>query len=360
MRVAKTIELDAQTERELRALSQRKRIEVRLQQRARIVLLAAKGMRNKDIAADIGLDRRQVALWRARFLEGGIEALSKDAPRSGRPASVMAEMESRIVQATLHEKPANATHWSTRTLAKHLGVGATTVRTAWRNNGLRPHLIRTFKVSRDPRFEDKLLDVVGLYLNPPEHALVLSCDEKSQIQALNRTQPGLPLKAGRAGTVTHDYKRHGTTTLFAALNTLDGRVISMCQPRHRHEEWSKFLKLIERKTPKHLSLHLIVDNYGTHTHPDVQAWLGKHPRFVMHFTPTSASWLNMVERFFRDISENRIKRDSFTSVAELELAIELYIANHNAHPKPFIWTATASDILAKVSRAKAALAAVAR
>lgn len=193
MRVAKTIELDAQTERELRVLSQRKRIEVRLQQRARIVLLAAKGIQNKDIAADVGLDRRQVALWRARFLEGGIEALSKDAPRSGRPASVMAQMESRVVQATLYEKPANATHWSTRTLAEHLGVGATTVRTAWRNNGLKPHLSRTFKVSRDPRFEDKLLDVVRLYLNPPEHALVLNCDEKSQIQALNRTQPGLTL-----------------------------------------------------------------------------------------------------------------------------------------------------------------------
>jgi len=261
---------------------------------------------------------------------------------------------------TLQTKPAAATHWSTRTLAEHLGLGATTIRRVWKHNGIKPHLARSFKLSRDPRFEDKVLDVVGLYLNPPEHALVLSCDEKSQIQALNRTQPGLPMKRGRAGTFTHDYKRHGTTTLFAALNTLDGTVISMCQPRHRHEEWLKFLKLIERKTPKHLSLHLIVDNYGTHTHPDVQAWLGKHPRFVMHFTPTSASWLNMVERFFRDISENRIKRDSFTSVAELELAIDLYIANHNVHPKPFIWAATASDILAKVTRAKAALARAVR
>ena len=226
MRVAKAVELDAQTARELRVLSQRKRIEVRLQQRARIVLLAAKGMQNKDIAVEVDLDRRQVALWRERFVVGGIDALRKDAPRSGRPASVMAEMESRIVRATLHEKPVNATHWSTRTLAEHLGMGATTVRTAWRNNGLKPHLSRTFKVSRDPRFEDKLLDVVGLYLNPPEHALVLSCDEKSQIQALNRTQPGLPMKTGRAGTVTHDYKRHGTTTLFAALNTLESAVAS--------------------------------------------------------------------------------------------------------------------------------------
>jgi transposase len=360
MRVAKTIELDAPTQRELRILSQSRRIEVRLQQRARIVLLAAKGLQNKDIALEVGLDRRQVALWRQRFLEGGIDALRKDAPRSGRPASVMQEMESRIVQVTLHEVPTDATHWSTRTLAEHLGVGATTVRRAWRNNGLKPHLSRTFKVSSDPHFEDKLLDVVGLYLNPPEHALVLSCDEKSQIQALNRTQPGLPMKAGRAGTVTHDYKRHGTTTLFAALSTLDGRVISMCQPRHRHTEWLKFLRLIDRSTPKHLSLHLIVDNYATHKHPAVQEWLAKHPRFHMHFTPTSASWLNMVERFFRDITDKRIRRDNFTSVAELERAIELYVAQHNDDPKPFIWTASASDILAKVSRAKASLARASR
>jgi transposase len=305
----------------------------------------------------VGLDRRQVALWRSRFLQGGIDAMRQDAPRSGRTPTITAEVESRIVHATLNSKPAAATHWSTRTLAEHLGLSATTVRRVWRRNGLKPHLSRTFKLSRDPRFEDKLVDVVGLYLNPPDHALVLSCDEKSQIQALNRTQPGLPMKRGRAGTFTHDYKRHGTTTLFAALNTLDGSVISMCQPRHRHEEWLKFLRLIDRKTPKRLTLHLIVDNYGTHTHPDVQAWLPKHPRFVMHFTPTGASWLNMVERFFRDLSENRIKRDSFTSVAELELAIDLYIADHNADPKPFIWTADAKDILAKVTRAKKAAAA---
>ena len=239
-----------------------------------------------------------------------------------------------------------------------MGLGPTTIRRIWQRNGIKPHRQDTFKLSRDPRFEDKLLDVVGLYLQPPEHALVLSCDEKSQIQALNRTQPGLPMKPGRAGTVTHDYKRNGTTTLFAALNTLDGTVISMCQPRHRHQEWLKFLRLIDRKTPKHQQLHLIVDNYRTHIHPEVQAWLAKHPRFFMHFTPTSASWLNMVERFFRDISEKRIRRDSFTSVPELELAIDLYVAHHNANPKPFIWTASASDILAKVTRAKAALATV--
>ena len=360
MRIAKMIELDQDTERELRVLVRRRTVQARLQQRALVVLLAAEGRQNKDIADQAGLDRRQVALWRARFLAGGIDALRKDAPRSGRPATITAEIESRIVQTTLHSKPANATHWSTRTLAEHLGFGATTVRRVWQSNGLKPHLGRTFKLSRDPRFEDKLLDVVGLYMNPPEHALVLSCDEKSQIQALNRTQPGLPIKRGRAGTVTHDYKRHGTTTLFAALNTIDGSVISMCQPRHRHGEWLKFLRLINRSTPKHLSLHLIVDNYATHSHPEVQKWLERNPRFVMHFTPTSASWLNMVERFFRDITDKRIRRDSFTSVAELELAIELYVAHHNIKPKPFIWTASAKDILAKVTRAKAALATAAR
>ena len=360
MRVAEKIDLDAQAERKLRILSKRRRVEARVQQRASVILLAAKGWQNKDIATEVKLDRRQVALWRRRFLDGGVDALLRDASRSGRTPSVTPEIESRIVKTTLHEKPAAATHWSTRTLAAHLGLSATTVRRVWRRNGLKPHLQETFKLSRDPRFVDKLVDVVGLYLNPPEHAIVLSCDEKSQIQALNRTQPGLPMKRGRAGTMTHDYKRNGTTTLFAALNTLDGTVISMCQDRHRHEEWLKFLRLIDRKTPKHLQLHLIVDNYATHKHPDVQQWLAKHPRFFMHFTPTSASWLNMVERFFRDISENRIKRDSFTSVSELERAIAQYINHHNNDPKPFIWTASADDILAKVIRAKAALARVGR
>lgn len=360
MRVAEKIELDAQAERDLRTLSKGRRVEARVQQRASVILLAAKGWQNKDIAAEVKLDRRQVALWRRRFVDGGVKALLRDASRAGRTPKVTPAVESRIVNTTLHEQPAAATHWSTRTLGAHLGLSATTVRRVWRRNGLKPHLQDTFKLSRDPRFVDKLVDVVGLYLNPPEHAIVLSCDEKSQIQALNRTQPGLPMKRGRAGTMTHDYKRNGTTTLFAALNTLDGTVISLCQDRHRHEEWLKFLRLIDRKTPKHLQLHLIVDNYATHKHPEVQQWLAKHPRFVMHFTPTSASWLNMVERFFRDISENRIKRDSFTSVAELEQAIAQYIAHHNQNPKPFIWTARADDILAKVTRAKAALAQVPR
>ena len=351
MRVADTIELDPQVERRLRVLSK---------QRASAILLAAKGWQNIDIAAEVKLDRRQVALWRRRFIDGGVQALMQDATRSGRTPSVTPEVELRIVNTTLHEKPAAATHWSTRTLAEHLGLSATTVRRIWKRNGLKPHLQRTFKLSRDPNFVDKLVDVVGLYLDPPDKAIVLSCDEKSQIQALNRTQPGLPMKRGRAGTMTHDYQRHGTTTLFAALNTLDGTVISMCQDRHRHEEWLKFLRLIDRQTPKRLKLHLIADNYSAHKHPDVQAWLLKHPRFVMHYTPTSASWLNMVERFFRDISENRIKRESFASVADLEQTIAHYIEHHNENPKPFIWTARAADILAKVTRAKAALANVGR
>jgi transposase len=360
MRVAQKVELDAQAERELRIMSNRRRVQARVQQRARAVLLAGQGWQNKDIAAEVKLDRRQVALWRRRFIAGGIPALLQDAARSGRTPSVTPQVESRIVKTTLQDKPVAATHWSTRTLAAHMGLSATTIRRVWQRNGLKPHRQETFKLSRDPRFEDKLVDVVGLYLNPPEHAIVLSCDEKSQIQALDRTQPGLPMKRGRAGTMTHDFKRNGTTTLFAALNTLDGTVLSMCQERHRHEEWLKFLRLIERKTPKRMQLHLIADNYSAHKHPAVQKWLDKHPRVVMHFTPTSASWLNMVERFFRDISENRIKRDSFASVTELEQAIAQYIEHHNENPKPFVWTANAHDILAKVTRAKAALAQVGR
>jgi transposase len=355
MRVAERIELDANTDRQLRILSKRRRVQARVQQRARLILLAAEGWQNKDIAVQVELDRRQVALWRRRFIEGGIKALLQDASRPGRSPSVTPEVEARIVNATLREKPLAATHWSTRTLAAQLGLSATTIRRVWARNGLKPHLRETFKLSRDPRFVDKLHDIVGLYLNPPEHALVFSCDEKSQIQALDRTQPGLPMKKGRAGTMTHDYKRNGTTTLFAALNVLDGTVVSMCQPQHRHEQWLMFLRLIERKTPKRLTVHLIADNYATHKHPQVQLWLAKHPRFIMHFTPTSASWLNMVERFFRDLSEKRIKRDSFASVADLQRAIAEYIEHHNSHPKPFVWTASANDILAKVTRAKAAM-----
>lgn len=356
MRVAEKIELDAQVERELRVLSKRRRVEARVQQRARIILLAARGWQNKDIATEVNLDRRQVALWRTRYLTGGVAGLLRDAPRPGRKPRVTAEMEAHLVDTTLQQKPVTATHWSTRTLAAHSGFSATTVRRVWQRNGLKPHLQSTFKLSNDKHFVEKLCDIVGLYLNPPERALVLCCDEKSQIQALNRTQPGLPMKKGRAATMTHDYKRHGTTTLFAALNMLDGKVIGMCQPRHRHQEWLKFLQRIDQQTPQELDLHLIVDNYCTHKHQKVQRWLARHPRFHVHYTPTSASWLNMVERFFRDITQNRIRRESFTSVTELQQAIYNYLDHHNGDPKPFIWTAKAEDILAKVTRAREALA----
>ncbi len=257
----------------------------------------------------------------------------------------------KVVRLTTQSTPQGATHWSTRTLAARVGISDSSVLRIWRANGLKPHLVETFKVSRDPQFVEKLEDIVGLYLSPPEHALVLCCDEKSQVQALDRTQPGLPLKKGRAGTLTHDYKRHGTTTLFAALNTLDGSVIARCDNRHRHHEWLTFLRQIDRETPKDKALHLICDNYATHKHPTVRAWLAKHPRFHVHFTPTSASWLNMVERFFRDITTERLRRGVFRSLPELINAIKEYIAVHNHDPKPFVWTAKANDILQKVIRA---------
>lgn len=301
---------------------------------------------------------RVAARWRARFLAAGVDALLQDATRPGRPRTArQAAAVQEVVRITLEVIPAGATHWSTRTLAEHLGTNASAVARIWRDHGLKPHRIESFKLSNDPHFVHKLEDIVGLYLNPPEHALVLCCDEKTQIQALDRTQPGLPLKRGRGRgtTMTHDYKRNGVTTLFAALNVLTGKVLSMSDQLHRHQEWLRFLKMIDRNTPKAKQLHLIVDNYATHKHPEVIDWLGKHPRFHMHFTPTSSSWLNRVERFFRDITDKHIRRGVCTSVPDLEAAINEYIAVHNAKPKPFIWTAKASDILAKVARARAAL-----
>jgi len=356
MRVAKPVQLSTDDDRRLRILSKRKRIEARIQMRARILLLAAEGMSDKDIAQKLGTDRRVAARWRARFLAAGVEGLLQDATRPGRPRTArQAANVEQVVRITLEEPPEGSTHWSTRTLAAHLGTSASAVARIWRAHGLKPHRIKSFKLSNDPHFIDKLEDIVGLYLNPPEQALVLCCDEKTQIQALDRTQPGLPLKRGRGKTMTHDYKRNGVTTLFAALNMLTGKVLAMTDQLHRHQEWLRFLKMIDRKTPKNKDLHLIVDNYATHKHPEVLAWLKKHPRFYMHFTPTSSSWLNMVERFFRDITDQRIRRGVFTSVPDLEAAINEYIAVHNAKPKPFIWTAKASDILAKVTRARATL-----
>ena len=356
MRVAKPVQPNADDDRRLRILCRRKRVEARVQMRARIVLMAARGMTDKDIAHKLDTDRRVAARWRARFLAAGVDGLLQDASRPGRPRTArMAANVEHVVRVTLEETPQGATHWSTRTLAAHLGTSASAVARIWREHGLKPHRIESFKLSNDPRFIEKLEDIVGLYLDPPEHALVLSCDEKTQIQALDRTQPGLPLKRGRGTTMTHDYKRNGVTTLFAALNVLTGQVLSMTDQLHRHQEWLRFLKKIDHNTPQTKELHLIVDNYATHKHPEVLAWLAMHPRFHIHFTPTSASWLNMVERFFRDITDKRIRRGVFASVAELEAAINEYIAVHNAKPKPFIWTAKASDILAKVTRARAAL-----
>ena len=319
------------------------------------MLLAAEGLENKQIARRMGVTPEKAARWRDRFLAGGIVALEKDAPRPGRTRTITNRRVKKVVEMTLHQKPARATHWSTRTMAAAAGISEASVRRIWRAHGLKPHQVRAFKLSRDPEFTEKLKDIVGLYLNPPEHALVLCADEKSQIQALDRTQPGLPMKKGRCGTMTHDYKRHGTATLFAALDALEAQVISMCDDRHRHQEWLKFLRVIDYVVPTGKEVHMIVDNYATHKHPKVERWLRRHPRFHMHFTPTGCSWLNMVERFFRDLTENRLRRGVFRSVEELIEAIGEYIDHHNEHPKPFIWTTKAPDILEKVKRARAAL-----
>jgi transposase len=323
--------------------------------RARIVLLASAGLRAGAIAGAVGKSLLTVRRWRRRYVVKGVDGLLKDATRPSRVKPLPPETIKRVVHMTLHEKPPNATQWSVRSMAKAAGISYSSIQRIWQAHGLKPHLVKTFKVSRDKNFAAKVTDVVGLYLNPPDKALVLCVDEKSQIQALDRTQPGLPMKKGRAGTMTHDYKRNGTTTLFAALNMLDGSVIGTCMPRHRHREFLRFLKLIDQKTPADLDLHLIVDNYATHKTPAVKRWLKSHPRFHLHFTPTSASWLNMVERFFAEITRKRIRRSAFKSIAELKSAIMEYLENHNADPKPFIWTKSASEILEKVARAKQVL-----
>lgn len=350
MRVAPRIMLTDEQRTQLDAAAGGRSVSVRLAERASIVLLAAEGKRDIEIARRLSVTRQTAARWRRRFIAHGFEALTKDAPRPGRKRSIGDAKVRLIVRRTTQSKPSGATHWSTRTMAAAEGVSEATVRRIWKAHGLKPHRIRSFKLSNDKRFVEKLDDIVGLYLNPPQHALVLSCDEKSQIQALDRTQPSLPLGPGHTATMTHDYVRHGTTTLFAALSTLDGKVIGTCMKRHRHQEWIKFLKLIDEQTPVDKQLHLIVDNYSTHKHPRVLSWLKRHPRFHIHFTPTSSSWLNMVERFFRDLTGKRLRRGAFKSIKELIEAIDAYLAQQNANPKPFIWTAKASDILQKVTR----------
>lgn len=355
MKIAPVITLSDTERKTLESWSRGRSTEARLVLRARIVFLAAEGKTNETIATELGTSKPTVGRWRSRFAKLRTAGIEKDAPRPGRTPSLSTEMVDLIVRKTTQEKPEAATHWSTRTMAKAVGVSKDTVQRVWSAHGLKPHLAKTFKVSNDPRFAEKLEDVVGLYISPPEHALVLSCDEKTQIQALDRTQKGLPIHSGRCGTMTHDYKRNGTTTLFAALDMLDGRVIGTCMQKHRHQEWIKFLKLIDAETSPELDLHLIVDNYATHKHPKVQAWLKRHPRFHVHFIPTSSSWLNLVERWFREITDKRIRRGTFRSVEQLIHAIEDYIRHHNQSPKPFVWTAKADEILAKVQRARKVL-----
>jgi transposase len=322
--------------------------------------LAAAGEANTRIAERLGVTVVTVRSWRTRFAQRGLADLGVIAAGRGRKPSISAEKVEAIVHATLHEKPAGETHWSCRSMAKAQGVSPATVQRIWSARELKPHRVRTFKLSNDKRFEEKLVDVVGLYLNPPEKAVVLCMDEKSQIQALDRTQPSLPIKPGRAGTMTHDYKRNGTTTLFAALDVLTGAVIGPCLPRHRHGEFLRFLRIIDGEVPEGLQIHLILDDYSTHKHENVNKWLAKHPRFHLHFTPTSSSWLNMVERFFGKLTDKAIRRGVFHSVPDLIAAIEEYLQANNENPEPFVWTATAGEILEKVRRGRVALNQLAR
>jgi transposase len=355
MNIANPIILTPEEKSHITRWAHGKRFPLRLTQRAQIILLAAESVFNHDIAKRLGVSRPTVQLWRDRFLALRLSGLEKDAPRPGRIPRISYRKVSAIINTTLQQTPSNATHWSVRLMAKEHGVSKATIWRIWKQHNLKPHLVKTFKLSRDKQFIEKLYDVVGLYLNPPDKALVLCVDEKSQIQALDRTQPGLPMKPGRCGTMTHDYKRNGTTTLFAALSMLDGKVIGDCMPRHRHQEFIRFLQLINTKTPDDLDLHLIVDNYGTHKHPRVQSWLKRHQRFHLHFIPTSSSWLNMVERWFREITDKRIRRGSFKNVPDLIAAIRHYIETHNQNPRVFVWSASAEKIMAKISKCKEAL-----
>jgi transposase len=346
----------AESQREvLEKLSRSRTAKHRDVQRARALLLAGDGVANTRIGAEVGVSPTTVSNWRGRFEAEGLGLFGPVRPGRGRKPSIPPEKVEAIVHATLHEKPPGETHWSCRSMAKAQGVSSATVQRIWSARNIQPHRVKTFKLSNDKRFEEKLVDVVGLYLNPPEKAIVLSMDEKSQIQALDRTQPSLPMKKGRARTMTHDYKRNGTTTLFAALDVLTGTVIGECLPRHRHTEFLRFLRTIDREVPKGLQIHLILDNYCTHKHENVKKWLTKHPRFHLHFTPTSSSWLNLVERWFGKLTDKAIRRGVFHNVPDLVAAIETYMAVNNKNPEPFTWTATADQILEKVRRGRAVL-----
>jgi transposase len=326
--------------------------------RANIVLATADGLGTNAIMKRTGKSKPCVWRWQERYMKEGVDGLLRDKTRPPGKKPLSAAVKRKVLSKTAGEAPPNATHWSVRSMARAMGISHTSVQRIWAEAGLKPHLVRRFKISNDPQFEEKVTDVVGLYMNPPDRALVLCVDEKSQIQALDRTQPGLPLKKGRAATMTHDYKRNGTTTLFAALDVKTGLVIGECHPRHRAKEFIRFLKRIDRCVQRNLDIHLVLDNYGTHKTHAVKRWLSKHRRFHLHFTPTSASWLNMVERFFAEITQKRIRRGTFTSVAELKDAIHDYLDRHNADPKPFVWTKSAEVILEKERRALDRLEAI--
>jgi transposase len=321
--------------------------------RAEIILLRLSGLKVVDVAVQLRISVPTVSHWSSRFERAGVAGLTDKAGRGRKPSIPPAKIERVVTEVT--QPPANRNRWSVRSMSRHAGISASTVQRIWSKNELKPHVTRTFKLSNDPHFEAKFWDVIGLYLDPPTNALVLCCDEKSQCQALERTQLGLPLAPNRPRTMTHDYTRHGTITLFAALATLTGTLITRTENSHTHVEWLRFLKQIDRETPKHLDLHLIADNYATHKHPKVKAWLARHPRFTMHFTPTSSSWLNLVERFFADLTGDVIRAGSFTSVNELVDDIQAYLRERNANPKPYAWTAQGEPILAKIRRARAAL-----
>ncbi|MBF6558591.1 MAG: IS630 family transposase [Acidimicrobiales bacterium] len=358
MRTSRQITIPEADRIELERLARGRNTPQKVALRAKIVLLSSRGTPTGDIMQALDTTTPTITLWRNRYVAAGVAGVVKDAPRPGRKPRLSAATVAAVVELTLREKPPNATHWSTRSMAEVAGISDTSVQRIWKGHGLQPHRVETFKLSQDPRFVEKLQDVVGLYVDPPKKAMVFCVDEKSQIQALDRTQPGLPMKKGRAGTMTHDYKRHGTTTLFAALNVLTGDIIGECMPRHRHDEFLAFLKRVDRETPSDLDLHLIVDNYATHKHAAVERWLIRHPRFHLHFTPTSASWLNLVERFFGELTQKRIRRGVFRSVKELVAAIDQYLDQRNRDPKPFVWTASVQTILSKVARAKEALEAL--
>ncbi|MBZ0213238.1 MAG: IS630 family transposase [Nitrospirae bacterium] len=350
MRTGISITVSPAVRRRLQALVRDRNAAQKHVWRAEIVLMTADGLGTNEIMRRTAKSKTCVWRWQQRFMEEGFDGLLRDKTRPSRVAPLAPDVAERVVALTLTDPPAEATHWTAVMMARAAGISASSVQRIWRAHGLQPHRVQQFKLSNDPKFVAKLRDVVGLYVDPPAHAIVLSVDEKSQSQALDRTKPGLPLKKGRAGTMTHDYKRHGTTTLFAALDVLEGKVIGRCMQRHRHQEFIRFLNAIEAEVPAGKLVHVILDNYAAHKHHNVRRWLDRHPRFVFHFTPTSCSWLNAVEGFFAKLARRRLKRGVFRSVVDLQAAINRFLADTNSEPKPFTWTADPDKIIAAVKR----------